>query len=250
MTSLLDYAVLSLVADRLKPTSALTLMGTCRTARDTIQLDRPTCRHVVRRLATSGKCTALTRMRDCGQFEPLGWSKMLQYSGDVAWDGSLCAELLQLGLTEIVALLHAAGCAFSEHECAKAAECGALDTLRDSVNALRLWDPQWTLVAARHGHWNVLEWVHSEGHAFHPNCCVAASEGGWYRLLRWMRSEARLPWGPSSVEVCRNAARDGDLDTLMWAHLSGCAWDEGVTEAATRAGHLTVLAWLRENGCP
>jgi hypothetical protein len=42
----------------------------------------------------------------------------------------------------------------------------------------------------------------------------------------------------------------GHLEVLKWAHENGCPWDERTCSWAARGGHLEVLKWARENGCP
>jgi hypothetical protein len=46
------------------------------------------------------------------------------------------------------------------------------------------------------------------------------------------------------------AAEGGHLEVLKWAHENGCPWDARTCWAAAKAGHLEVLQWARENGCP
>ena len=46
------------------------------------------------------------------------------------------------------------------------------------------------------------------------------------------------------------AAEGGHLEVLQWAHQNGCPWDEGTCKAAAKKGHLEVLKWARQNGCP
>ena len=50
--------------------------------------------------------------------------------------------------------------------------------------------------------------------------------------------------------VCSNAANGGHLNVLEWARENGCPWDYDTYVKAASEGHLEVLKWLRENGCP
>ena len=50
--------------------------------------------------------------------------------------------------------------------------------------------------------------------------------------------------------TCRKAAQYGHLGVLKYAHENGCPWDERTCRAAARGGHLDVLKYARENGCP
>ena len=56
--------------------------------------------------------------------------------------------------------------------------------------------------------------------------------------------------GPTAIiGTLRRAAGGGHIETLEWARLHGCRWDEGVCDAAIRGGHLDVLQWARYHGC-
>ena len=42
----------------------------------------------------------------------------------------------------------------------------------------------------------------------------------------------------------------GHLDVLRWARENGCPWDEWTCSFAAHDGQLEVLKYARENGCP
>ena len=46
------------------------------------------------------------------------------------------------------------------------------------------------------------------------------------------------------------AAEGGHLHVLKYAHEKGCPWNEGTCIAAAKGGHLNVLKYAHENGCP
>jgi hypothetical protein len=50
--------------------------------------------------------------------------------------------------------------------------------------------------------------------------------------------------------TCVYAAQNGHLDVLQWARQNGCPWDEETCAFAAQNGHLDVLQWARQNGCP
>jgi len=50
--------------------------------------------------------------------------------------------------------------------------------------------------------------------------------------------------------LCYEAAEKGHLEMLKWARENGCPWDECTCSGAAGNGHLEVLKWARENGCP
>jgi len=66
-----------------------------------------------------------------------------------------------------------------------------------------------------------------------------------------------------ALSSCGGAAAGGHLDVLQWARQNGCPWcedldiwntaDLDVIDCCARAaagGHLAVLQWAREHGCP
>ena len=50
--------------------------------------------------------------------------------------------------------------------------------------------------------------------------------------------------------TCVYAAVNGHLEILKWARENGCPWDKCTCTYAASNGHLEVLKWARENGCP
>ena len=42
----------------------------------------------------------------------------------------------------------------------------------------------------------------------------------------------------------------GHLDVLKYAHDNGCPWSEITCAYAANGGHLNVLKYAREKGCP
>ena len=47
-----------------------------------------------------------------------------------------------------------------------------------------------------------------------------------------------------NILVC-SAAMGGHLEVLKWAHENGCPWNEYTCSSAARGGHLEVLKWAR-----
>ena len=50
--------------------------------------------------------------------------------------------------------------------------------------------------------------------------------------------------------TCQRASWDGHLEILKWARENGCPWNEDTCANAAENGYLEVLKWARENGCP
>ncbi|ATZ80155.1 ankyrin repeat domain-containing protein [Bodo saltans virus] len=48
---------------------------------------------------------------------------------------------------------------------------------------------------------------------------------------------------------CDDAAQNGHLECLKYAHENGCSWDLFTSSVAARNGHLECLKYAHENGC-
>ena len=66
-------------------------------------------------------------------------------------------------------------------------------------------------------------------------------------ILKWLRSFG----GYWDEETCKGAAERGHLDVLKYARENGCPWDVGTWNAVrdNPVGY-SCLDWLVENGCP
>ena len=49
--------------------------------------------------------------------------------------------------------------------------------------------------------------------------------------------------------TCAAAAFKGHLPVLEYLHEAGCPWDENTTSCAASAGHLHCLKYAHERGC-
>ena len=67
-------------------------------------------------------------------------------------------------------------------------------------------------------------------------------------ILKWA-NDGSISWkeGP---DACVGAALGGHLEVLKWARENGCPLNERVTHAACEGGHIELLKWLKEQGCP
>jgi len=50
-------------------------------------------------------------------------------------------------------------------------------------------------------------------------------------------------------EFCAAAAQGGHLEVLKWLRDNGCPWGAKTCTCAAVEGHLEVLKWAREQGC-
>ena len=50
--------------------------------------------------------------------------------------------------------------------------------------------------------------------------------------------------------ICVYAAAEGHLEVLKWVRQNGCPWNKRTCAYAALGGNLEVLKWARQNGCP
>jgi hypothetical protein len=51
-------------------------------------------------------------------------------------------------------------------------------------------------------------------------------------------------------QVCYKAAEAGHMHILQYAHEQGCPWDARVLEEATARDDMMMIQYAREHGCP
>ncbi|KAK3243983.1 hypothetical protein CYMTET_46390 [Cymbomonas tetramitiformis] len=98
--------------------------------------------------------------------------------------------------------------------------------------------------AAAGGHLEMLKWAHEHGCPWDASTCRDAAAGGYLGCCSGRESMA-APWPQHQV-----AAFGGHLEVLQWAHEHGCPWNASTSRNAAYCGHLEVLQWVREHGCP
>ena len=55
---------------------------------------------------------------------------------------------------------------------------------------------------------------------------------------------------PGIVDTCARAAEGGHLEVLQWARQNGCPWDADTCAGAAQFGHLEVLQWPARTAAP
>lgn len=68
-----------------------------------------------------------------------------------------------------------------------------------------------------------------------------------HEVLRFVVDHLNGTW---STQVAAAAALNGNLQSLQFAHQSGCPWDEDTCRCAAYSGSIKCLVYARENGCP
>ena len=64
------------------------------------------------------------------------------------------------------------------------------------------------------------------------------------------RTQSGTPAGLFNEETCAFAAQGGHLEVLKYLHEKGCPWNEETCNAAAFEGHLDVLKYAHEHECP
>ena len=96
-----------------------------------------------------------------------------------------------------------------------------------------------------------VQWARENGCEWDEIACATPRrrEATWSpsgARCEWARQPPRCEW---DEETCEAAAKGGHLEVLQWARQNGCPWNE-LTCSAAAGGHLDVLQWAHENGCP
>ncbi|KAG5189635.1 hypothetical protein JKP88DRAFT_300848, partial [Tribonema minus] len=135
------------------------------------------------------------------------------------------------------------GVPFNRQATAAAAEAGHADYLKQLTNAGCLWSGEVAFLAAKHRHWNVLEYAENKGRlAQGNNACTGAVVGGHRDVLKWLVNHGCSPDNTTTAA----AAKHGDLESLRYLVQVGGSGLLGaaVSQNAAACGHLHILQWL------
>lgn len=100
-------------------------------------------------------------------------------------------------------------------------------------------------IAFKHGHLDSTKWLIAHGAKVPATACAMAAAGGHLEMLMFARENGGA-WGDCMME----AARNGHLHLLEWAHSKGASLHSDICEEAAAGGHLCVLQWARSRNCP
>ena len=111
------------------------------------------------------------------------------------------------------------------------------------------WDSNAVTQAAAYNHAEVVMWAVQNGGHLRLNAMWAAAERGHLEMVRLLRERLGCSM---DAKTCGWAAYGGRLEVLQYLR-SGqfpCPWDSETTERAAGNGHVRVLAWAMQQGCP
>ena len=133
-------------------------------------------------------------------------------------------------------------------ECRRAAELGWLSTLKNRLRRGILDKPSVCKSAAKFGHLEIVKWARENGCPWEEARCTGGEAGAGLSVpgprINYLEKINRIKY------TCAWAARRGHLEVLKWVRENGCPWDEKTCSWAAKGGHLATLKWARENGCP
>lgn len=102
--------------------------------------------------------------------------------------------------------------------------------------------------AAAGGHLDCMIYAHNNGCPWDVNTLVAAAGSGKLECVAYyVDSTQRKSW---SCDACKAAAKSGHLHVLSYLHDNGCPWDVETCIAAAQGGHFSCVKYAHDHGCP
>jgi hypothetical protein len=96
----------------------------------------------------------------------------------------------------------------------------------------------------------VMCFVRENGYYKERLCTLAANEGS-LNILKWFRfNDYTWENGYYKKRLCTLAASEGSLNILKWFRFNDYTWDDDVWISAAEKGHLNILIYANDNGCP
>jgi hypothetical protein len=109
--------------------------------------------------------------------------------------------------------------------------------------------PSWLLhIAASSGFFELVRWCYEHGCPWDAKwaACFAAQSGN-IELIAWVLQQP-------DTELCADtmyaAASEGHTAMCQYLHAQQCPWIEFATRGPALAGHVDLLRWLIDSGCP
>lgn len=141
--------------------------------------------------------------------------------------------------------------------CRVAAERGRLEILKflltktELQSAATFSDPLYdkntdlTTAAAAGGHLQCLQFLHEHGCCWGVDTAVAAVEGGHLDCLKFLHAR-----GCSMQGLKLHACAKNHLNCVEYLHSVDPRWDDRTLPTAVRSGHVHVVQYALDHGCP
>lgn len=107
--------------------------------------------------------------------------------------------------------------------------------------------PDLCAVAAHHGQFDCLHFLHENDYEWDPSTCLTALNGRNERCLHYALQEG-CPAPMLCSDYCTRIVKESFYDCLVLAVQRGCVIDAGTCDAA--AGNVKILKFLHEKDCP
>lgn len=147
------------------------------------------------------------------------------------WDATTCTAAALGGHLECLQFLHQHGCPWNARACEAAASGGHLACLQFMYRRGCPWDEFVYVAAAGEGHMGCIEFARENHCDWTSHMTYAAAGDDWF-------GSDFLAW------ACGWEGDDDDECEPPWTV------DERTGQRARNCGHLDVLKWAREHGCP
>jgi hypothetical protein len=176
----------------------------------------------------------------------IGLLKWLRQHGS-ALNAETCAGAAAGAHIHVLQYLHDEGCEWDESACSTAAWHGHLPTLQWLHEQGCPWDPNEICGdAAYSDSINMLLYLKQQGCEHKEDAMVGAAEGAKLAVCHFLIAEQC----PCDAEACAEAAARGHLEIVRFLHESGCPWDvDTICVRAAESGHIELLQYLQQQGC-
>ena len=167
-------------------------------------------------------------------------------------DDKLMISAIRKDNTQVMNYLCSGGYPRPKDVCLEAVINGSLKVLKQEVGKSKKLDETFSDItfsdiAAKAGHLKMLKWMYYKRNAFIGNFVLRhAAAGGHFDIVEWLHSENY----PSCKFVCADAAGSGNLKLLQWLVDRGYEYDGWMCIYAAEKGNVEILDWIIKNLIP
>jgi hypothetical protein len=138
------------------------------------------------------------------------------------------------------------GMQFTATTMAGAAYCNKL-AVSDSQGCP--WSALLLELAARRGYFELVRWCFEHGCCFEDasEAMLSAVDSGSVELMAWMLQQPGMQLCEKVMSIC---VFRGHMALCQYLHAQQCPWNTVATSQAALDGHIDILRWLLDNGCP